>query len=52
MAEKERTPNSIIKKKSLNSYTIELELPTELQPVVSNIAIKVSTLFTLFSLFF
>lgn len=29
-------------------YMIKLELPTKLQPVVNNIAIKVSTLFTLF----
>lgn len=33
-------------------YMIKLELPTKLQPVVNNTAIKVSTLFTLFPGFF
>lgn len=33
-------------------YMIKLELPTKLQPVVNNAAMKVSTLFTLLPLFF
>lgn len=33
-------------------YMIKLELPTKLQPVVNNAAMKVSTLFTLLPPFF
>lgn len=45
---KGKDPYSVIKKSSCSYYMIKLGLPTRLQPVVKIVAIKVSTLFTLF----